>query len=225
MIHEMPDAKPKSRAPLRGRIEPAQRRQGRRPTARSLDTRERVIAAAAHCIAEEGFALAHTNRIAERAGVSWGVLQYHFGDKGGLLDAVLERGFEEIERAFRDIEIEGEIVRERVTALVDAAWALFRAPLARAGNEILVNTRHSLAGDPHHEEQLQLMSHGLYRQARRALRQAAGETRPPRYTEGVLLAALRGFALALMMQPRDVDFAGERMALVEMLTRTIEESD
>ena len=40
------------------------------------------------CIREEGFAAASTRHIVERAGVSWGVIQYHFGDRDGLLTAV-----------------------------------------------------------------------------------------------------------------------------------------
>ena len=56
-------------------------------------TRAKVIQAAIDCIYAEGFYAAHTNRIAEQAGVSWGVLQYHFGDKDGLLQAVLDTIF------------------------------------------------------------------------------------------------------------------------------------
>ncbi|MBK6510444.1 MAG: TetR/AcrR family transcriptional regulator [Haliea sp.] len=60
-----------------------------KPTKREA-TREKVILAAIDCIYRDGFHAAHTNRIAEEAGVSWGVLQYHFGDKDGLLQAVID---------------------------------------------------------------------------------------------------------------------------------------
>ncbi len=73
-------------------------------------TREKVILAAAECVAEEGFAAAHTNRIAERAGVTWGVLQHHFGDQAGLLDAVLERGMEEMRRLLKGLEYIDRVV-------------------------------------------------------------------------------------------------------------------
>jgi len=87
-----------------------------------------VIEAAAACIAEEGFAAAHANRITELADVSWRVLQYHFGDKVEVLSAVLERGVEGLAAA----EVDGESLCERLSAVVDAGWKLFRSPLARA---------------------------------------------------------------------------------------------
>ena len=44
---------------------------------------------------EEGFAKASANRIAQRAGVTWGVIQYHFGDRAGLFSAVVFAGCEQ----------------------------------------------------------------------------------------------------------------------------------
>ncbi|MCP3985215.1 MAG: TetR family transcriptional regulator [bacterium] len=207
---------------LEGRVEPAQRRQGRRPTAQSERTRHKVIQAAAVCIAEEGLAAAHTNRIAERAGVSWGVLQYHFGDKAGLLGAVLERGFEELERGFREVEVGGGTLRARLSAVVDAGWQIFRSPLARAGNEILVHTRAESLDDPDRARLLEAMTRDLAQLARGALRKAIGDARLARQLEGTFLSALRGFSLALMMTPSNYDFARERRALVEMLARYVE---
>ena len=67
---------------------------GKKPS-KSEATRDRVIQAAIDCIYRDGFHAAHTNRIAEQAGVSWGVLQYHFGDKDGLLQAVIDRIFDD----------------------------------------------------------------------------------------------------------------------------------
>gem|GEM_PF-467209 len=211
------DALRRERPALRSQRSPAQRRQGRRPTDRSQRTRERVLQAAAACIAEEGFAAAHTNRIAQRAGVSWGVLQYHFGDKAGLLGAVLERGMEAVAEGLGSLEIRGEGSTERVAAVVEAGWRVFGSPLGRAATEILVNTRSGVANDPRHEERLREMTRTLTRLVRRALREALGPGPGVAGLDGVLLAALRGFALALMMQPRGVDFAAERALLAEMI--------
>jgi len=203
-------------------VAPGQRRQGRTPTIQSQRTRDRVIEAAALCIAEEGFAHAHTNRIAERAGVSWGVLQYHFGDKAGLLSAILERGLHVLEQGFADVEVDGDDLRARLAAVVDAGWQLFRSPLARAGNEILVNTRSQLAGHPERSAALAQMTRNLVHRVRSALRAAVGDPREARALEGVLLASLRGFNLALLLAPTDYDFAAERRTLVEMMALHVE---
>jgi AcrR family transcriptional regulator len=42
-----------------------------------------VIDETIRCILEEGFAAASAKHITERAGVTWGVVQYHFGDRDG----------------------------------------------------------------------------------------------------------------------------------------------
>ena len=50
------------------------------------------------CIREEGFAAASTRHIIDRAGVSWGVIQYYFGDRDGLLTAVIEHANTTVDR-------------------------------------------------------------------------------------------------------------------------------
>ena len=52
-----------------------------------------VIDETIRCIREEGFAAASTRHIIDRAGVSWGVIQYYFGDRDGLLTAVIDHAF------------------------------------------------------------------------------------------------------------------------------------
>lgn len=94
-----------------------------KPSKREL-TRRRVIKAAIECIYEHGFNAAHTNRIAEAAGVSWGVLQYHFGDKDGLLQAVLDDSFEDFSSTLRGTELRGDTLRERMGYLIEVVWSL-----------------------------------------------------------------------------------------------------
>ena len=61
------------------------------PRKRGDDTRAKIIDETVRCIVEEGFVAATAKHVAERAGVTWGVIQYHFGDRDGLLQAVLEK--------------------------------------------------------------------------------------------------------------------------------------
>lgn len=197
------------RRAIAARDEERQQERGRR-------TREMVIEAAAACVAEEGFAAAHTNRIAERAGVTWGVLQYHFGDKDGLLDAVLELGMQAIEQGFGELRIEGDDVRERVTAVVDAGWRIFTSPICLAAIEIEINTRSLRAGDPAHAESLMQMNEVLEALALGALTKALGK-RPSQGVYGAFLSTLRGFALTHLMTRLENEFARERRALSDMI--------
>jgi AcrR family transcriptional regulator len=61
----------------------------RRPQQRSLETREKVIEAAALEFAEHGFKAASTRAVAAAAGIQHTLITYHFGDKDGLWRAVL----------------------------------------------------------------------------------------------------------------------------------------
>ena len=183
---------------------------------RGQQTREKVIQAAAACVAEEGFAAANTNRIVERAGVTWGVLQHHFGDKSGLLDAVLERGMEELEAGFKAITIEGDDIYKRVAQIVDGGWRIFTAPLSLASNEIEVNTRALRADDPRHAENLLRMNRRVEGLALSALTEALGRE-PSRGVYGAFLSALRGFVLTCLMTRLKLDFRRERQALTKMI--------
>src|SRR5207244_10664683 len=113
-------------APVRpGRL----RRRGRRhrgaPEAMSDEsTRARVIDAAIACILDEGFYRASSNKIAKRAGVTWGVIQYHFGTREALMLAVHERG-----RAERDRCLVGARIGGRSPA---ARWASVYSATRRA---------------------------------------------------------------------------------------------
>src|SRR3984957_2846779 len=59
--------------------------------ARVERTRAAGIDETVRCIIDEGFAPPSVRRITGRAGVTWGVVQYHFGYLDGLLMAVLDK--------------------------------------------------------------------------------------------------------------------------------------
>lgn len=58
---------------------------------RSLLSRERILAAATELFAARGFAGTGVDRVAESSGIAKTAIYYHFGNKEGLLAAVVER--------------------------------------------------------------------------------------------------------------------------------------
>ena len=105
-------------------------------------TRARVIDAAITCILDEGFYRASSNKIAKQAGVTWGVIQYHFGTREALLLAVHERGVDELDRCLVDAEIVGDTLEARLGSFVDALWAYYRRPEFLAYMQIMLNLSH-----------------------------------------------------------------------------------
>jgi AcrR family transcriptional regulator len=61
---------------------------------KDLDTRDRIVRAAAGLLAEAGGEPVSTRAVCAAAGVGAPTLYHHFGDKRGLFDAVAAHGFE-----------------------------------------------------------------------------------------------------------------------------------
>lgn len=123
--------------------EPA-RTPGRRPQRRShaertAETRARVLAAVVESIAEVGFERTTAVEITERAGVTWGAVQHHFGDKDGVFVAVLEESFRSFAARLEAVPTAaaGAALEKRAALFVDRAWEHFSSPLFRSTFEIL----------------------------------------------------------------------------------------
>lgn len=116
-------------------------------------TRELLIDETVRCIREEGFSAASARHIIERAGVSWGVIQHHFGDRDGLLTAVID---DAVDRLVASLEALSDPARPLdANELVRGTWEAFSNPKAMAGLEILISTKELRAGlDERHLERL-----------------------------------------------------------------------
>jgi len=164
-----------------------------KPTKREA-TRNKVVRAAIEAIYRDGFHAAHTNRIAEEAGVSWGVLQYHFGDKDGLLQAVIDHIFDDFEATLATTSLQGDNLQQRIRHLIDVVWALVSQKEYRVSVAILRNAGKDDASRLNGQKQL----------ARWAQRTSQlwddlfqDEVREPQRSEvarRLLFAALRGMA-------------------------------
>lgn len=74
--------------------------------ARSLQTVEILLEAAARVLVQRGYSAANTNRIAEAAGVSVGTLYEYFADKDAVFDALIQRQIEAIVTALRSGDLD-----------------------------------------------------------------------------------------------------------------------
>jgi len=75
---------------------PAKRPRRQAKQARSQETVQVILEAAAQVLAREGYARATTNRIAAAAGVSVGTLYEYFADKEQLFDLLIARQIDEL---------------------------------------------------------------------------------------------------------------------------------
>lgn len=212
----------RSRTTGRARRGAAPTRSPQRPQPRGDRTREAILDEAVACILDEGFAAASAKHVAERAGVTWGVIQYHFGDRNGLLAAVVQSGFEDLTAAVADVSVPDGSPRARVRAVVDAAWAAFSTPRSRASLEILVATR--AERDPAYDLELADMARAMHRLGAVLVADDPRRVRRGRAVGEVLWAALRGLALAQMVVRRPLDTISERATLTDLLTTYVTRS-
>jgi AcrR family transcriptional regulator len=208
----------------------SRRRAGTRAPSGESDSRQRVIDAATACILDQGFYRASSNAIAERAGVSWGVIQYHFGSREALMLAVLEDGTRRLNETLVTAEITGGTVTERVAQYADILARYYGCPEFLAYTQVLIN----LAHDPRTSEQTRATMDRVTKSASpeldRLLRKVLAGTGIRRSAvRATLFHALRGLAvshvlLGALPDRQDItrQFAEQRRVLAEALGMLIE---
>jgi AcrR family transcriptional regulator len=151
-----------------------------------------MLAAAVECILEEGYYRASSNRIARRAGVTWGVIQYHFGTREQLLLAVVRDGAEELLHRLEDAEITGDTVEARLDSLAEVIWAHYQRPQFLAHLQVLLN----LSKDPRTSDDTVAALAETERQVGHLLRSLVDQVAPTNDGLGIVMFELmRGAAI------------------------------
>lgn len=118
-----------SKAPRRSAVEAVRRAQ--------------IIEAAIAVVAEEGYARASMARIAQQAGLSKGLLSYHFRSKDDLLEQALRTTFADITAGIiEELDVTApapEILRQTIRRV--AAYGAAHRPQLRAMDQITRNLR------------------------------------------------------------------------------------
>lgn len=189
---------------------PSPTRRTSAPRKRGDETRAKIIEETVRCIAEEGFAAATAKHVAERAGVTWGVIQYHFGDRNGLLMAVVDDGVERLVSSLSAIDVGAAPLPQRIEVVIDTAWKCYSSPTSLAAFEILRAVRF---GDSSRRRLLEMND---------AIGRLGGLISEEPGVAEVIWAALRGLVLAQMIVGVPVDWALERRTLIDMVTHYLQ---
>lgn len=129
-----------------------------RQAQKAQDTRDAIINAVIGLIKEGGFAHASSSRIAERAGITWGAAQHHFGSKEEILDAILEILQQKFTVMMRSPQLRTGSLQERAGLVVDRMWKHYQLDLYIVAVEILLASR-GLQRPSRDWEQQQLRGH------------------------------------------------------------------
>lgn len=188
---------------------------------RSGETRARVLEAAFQCIAEDGFQRTHLTQIASRAGLSVGAIQHQFGDKAGVLAAVVAHGFDTLVNEVVRLPVDSSELPRRVARLVETMWEHYARPQSRAALEIALQMR----SDP----EFQSVSAPHLTQIRGAIdRMWMGFFWDVPATRGqhvraqrLLFTALNGLTLEAMLIPVSADVSGDLETLADGIVRIL----
>lgn len=167
---------------------------------RAWDTRERILAAAVNCLAEEGYAATTTSSIQARAGVSRGSLLHQFPARDNLLIAAVQHL---ADQRTAELERQAWTKPHTIEAAVDELWFTFHGALFRASLQLWVAAQHN----PDLAAALAPLEHELGRRIRGLVAELFGKerARDSRFGELVtlLVSSMRGVALTYTFEPRD----------------------
>ncbi|MCB1616226.1 MAG: TetR/AcrR family transcriptional regulator [Pseudomonadales bacterium] len=183
-------------------------------------TRIRVIEAAINCIDREGFHAAHTNRIAKAADVSWGVIQYHFADKDGLLQAVIDHIFDDFSQTLSETALTHTDLQDRIRQIIEVVWRLVSKKEYRVSIAILRNSGQDPSSSIDGQQQLSRWAKKTDRLWDKLLSGIPCDTEKSQMARHILFATLRGMADEVNPRKsrRKKQMEKEREALAKAIT-------
>ncbi|MEM7410443.1 MAG: TetR family transcriptional regulator [Myxococcota bacterium] len=137
-------------------------------TPRRAKTRELILETALECLREDGLAGTSATKIASRCELSWGVIQYHFGDRAGLLLALLGRTFEWLHDSVSEAAPVPSEPSDRLRLLVEAMWT----PMSHPDYHILLDIQSELGRDRSHRSEVRKLAREIRGRIREMWRKA-----------------------------------------------------
>lgn len=195
-------------------------RDGRRPNRRGESSRKHVLDVALRMLADGGPDAVSVKLIAKEAEVTWGTVQYQFGDADGFWAATILHIFDTAgPRVWA--RPSADSVEERVAEVVDLLWRAFDSPY----NAVVSTLRGALARDhtelernfPQTAKALDVLDDALLKEFRRIFDGVIVDPGRARRVSALLPAALRGLHAERTYGSRvDVDdaLAGLREAII-----------
>jgi AcrR family transcriptional regulator len=201
------EARGARRAPPRARRSHAER---------TAETRAKILTAVVDSIAEVGFHRTTAVEITRRAGVTWGAVQHHFGDKDGILVAVLEDSFGRFAARLEDVPVERLSFERRVALFVERAWQHFTSREYASTFEILLDhlRREDLPAQGGARWQIQ-MSRAWERVWRRFFGDAVVPRKRQLRLQHYTIAVLSGLASTRMLEGGEPLLPRDELALLE----------
>jgi AcrR family transcriptional regulator len=177
---------------------------------RDTGARHRLIEAAIDCILEQGFYRASTNAIAERAGVTWGVIQYHFGTRENLMLAVLEEAGTRLQETLATASVDAASLSGGLEQLFEILAGYYGKPSFIAFTEVQLNLSHDPRTSERTRENLMRINEPVRIELDRLMGEVLGTAADAPEIRSLIFHVLRGLSISEVMlgsQPWDTPAA------------------
>lgn len=172
------------------------RRTGETEARTGAATRERLLDAALATILERGLYRASSNEIARRAGVTWGVIQHHFGTREALMGAVIKRHADQLAQLAGTKTFTSGHGRARLLELYEVLEAHYGTSDYLAWVQILIDLRHDTGTSPGIRRQAEEALSGLDTHVSRLLSEALGAAAVDGDYRALVFSSMRGLAMS-----------------------------
>jgi len=183
--------------------------------------RKQIVDTAIRTIATRGFANTTLNNIAEEAGVSTGVITYHFRNKDDLIEQSIKKLFEAPNEYVISRVNEKQSPREKLRAYI-AATIRFNME-NRDHSVALLYSFSSITSQEHRQEVIVKHHAKIRRFLERILRdgQAAGEFGriDAAVLAQIIFGAIEGLLTQWVLEPETIDLARATKQLIDMIER------
>lgn len=193
--------------------------------ARSTETRRKLLEAAIEVLRESSYANLTINKVTQRAGVTNGAMQHHFGSRDDLLLALMDAVYPVLQIPFEAIAAENLTVEQRVGRIVDLLWGIYSRPDYLAVWDITLGCR----GDAALWPRVQVYQRDIaVRMSREFVKLFAELRLPPKEVERIFsltVSYIRGVALQTMFgggQLRRADLARIKDIAYDQLMKSAE---
>jgi AcrR family transcriptional regulator len=184
---------------------------------RGIETRDRLITATQEAVAEIGFNRTSSREVARRAGLTFGVIQHHFGTYEALLLATVATEGDRLREVLAGAEITGDTPEQCLAALADLIWEF----VSRPENLAFMDIHNNLMRDPSTSaEALELLQNGrelVEAQWLDLMARSFDWHEPDPSLRYLLFATLRGLAITRWMSQDTLTMDRERALFVEAM--------
>jgi len=204
---------------MRSNIQPIGQR---KPSFIEEARRRQIVETAIQTIAKEGFSQASLAEIARKAGISKGVISYHFDGKEALIEEILRSLLREPAEFIKKSVGQYESALEQLRAYVDANFDFMSSH--RDNYVALVDLwgrRGSSDGGHFNAEAYEPSRHYIAHILEAGIDRGEFRPLPVLTAASVIQAAIDGVMLQWVFDERAIDFEDSRSEVLDMITRYV----